>query len=87
MVTASLDKTPLDSDLIPDRQSWRLDRQIAGEGYFYDLAPHTFDILDFLLGEIVDAKGFSANLAGLYDTKDTFSASFYFKSGIIGSGH
>ena len=74
LVTVSLNKT-------------RVDRQIAGEGYFYDLAPHTFDILDFLLGEIVDAKGFSANLAGFYDVKDTFSASFYFKSGIIGSGH
>ena len=87
MVTVSLNKTPLESDLIPDKHSWRVDRQIAGEGYFYDLAPHTFDILDFLLGEIVDAKGFSANLAGFYDVKDTFSASFYFKSGIIGSGH
>lgn len=87
LVTVSLNKTPLESDLVPDKHSWRVDRQIAGEGYFYDLAPHTFDILDFLLGEIVDAKGFSANLAGLYDVKDTFSASFYFKSGIIGSGH
>ena len=87
LVTVSLNKTPLESDLIPDKHSWRVDRQIAGEGYFYDLAPHTFDILDFLLGEIVDAKGFSANLAGFYEVKDTFSASFYFKSGIIGSGH
>lgn len=79
-------KTPADTDFIPDKHSWRVDKQIAGEGYFYDLAPHTLDILDFLLGEIEDVEGYSANLAGLYDAKDTLSASFRFKSGVLGSG-
>lgn len=79
-------KVPESTDFVPDKHSWRVNRQIAGEGYFYDLAPHTLDILDFLLGEIEDAKGYSANLVGLYDAKDTFTASFRFKSGVLGSG-
>ena len=79
-------KAPAATDLVPGKHSWRVNRQIAGEGYFYDLAPHTLDILDFLLGEIEDAKGYSVNLAGLYDAKDTLSASFRFKSGVLGSG-
>lgn len=79
-------RSPRTSDLMSSDHTWRVDRSIAGEGYFYDLAPHTLDILDFLLGEIVEAKGYSANLGHLYNVKDTFSAAFRFKSGIIGSG-
>ena len=39
---------PEDRD--PARLPWRLRREVGGEGYFHDLAPHTLDILDFLLG-------------------------------------
>ena len=79
-------RSPRVSDLTSSEQTWRVDKNIAGEGYFYDLAPHTLDILDFLLGEITDAKGFSANLGQFYEVKDTISAILQFKSGVIGSG-
>lgn len=79
-------RSPRTTDLTSANHTWRVDKDIAGEGYFYDLAPHTLDILDFLLGEITEAKGFSANLGQLYEVKDTISAIFQFKSGIIGSG-
>jgi len=75
-----------DSDLKAQNHTWRVDKNIAGEGYFYDLAPHTLDILDFLLGEIEEAQGYSQNLVGFYDVKDTISAIFKFKSGILGTG-
>ena len=79
-------RSPRLSDLTSSDHTWRVNKDIAGEGYFYDLAPHTLDILDFLLGEITDAKGFSANLGQFYEVKDTISAILKFKSGIIGSG-
>lgn len=79
-------RSPRVSDLTSSDHTWRVNKDIAGEGYFYDLAPHTLDILDFLLGEITDAKGFSANLGQFYEVKDTISAILKFKSGIIGSG-
>lgn len=65
---------------------WRLRREVGGEGYFYDLAPHTLDILDFLLGEIADAKGYKTNLGGFYDVADTVTATFRFRSGVTGTG-
>jgi predicted dehydrogenase len=59
---------------------------IAGGGYFFDLAPHQIDILQDMLGCILEAEGHKANRAGLYEAEDTVSASFSFDSGIVGSG-
>ncbi|GHV15891.1 oxidoreductase [Bacteroidia bacterium] len=69
-----------------DTQPWRIKKEIAGDGYFFDMAPHTLDILDFLLGEITEAKGFAQNLGGFYKVADTVSATLKFQSGIIGTG-
>ncbi len=79
-------RAPFASDFDNDTHTWRVKTDIAGGGYFYDLAPHTIDIVDFLLGKIVDAKGFSANLGGLYGAEDTVSASFRMESGALGTG-
>ncbi len=79
-------RAPFSSDFESDTQTWRVDPNLAGGGYFYDLAPHTIDILDFLLGKITDAKGYTANLGGLYNTEDTVSASFQFENGALGTG-
>lgn len=74
------------SDMDREKQTWRVKREVAGEGYFFDLAPHTLDILDFLLGEIEDAKGYADNLGGYYDVADTVSCILFFKSGVTGTG-
>lgn len=79
-------KKAADTDLDLSKHTWRVNKDIAGEGYFYDLAPHTLDILDFLLGEIEEARGYAQNLGKLYDTNDTISAIFKFKSGVLGTG-
>jgi predicted dehydrogenase len=79
-------RPPAETDLDPARHTWRVKKDIAGEGYFYDLAPHTIDILDYLLGEIEEVWGVSGNLGGLYCVKDTVGATFRFRSGVIGSG-
>src|SRR5690606_33158893 len=55
-------KVGIDSDNLP----WRLDPAIAGGGLFVDLASHTLDIMDFLLGPVKVAKGDAGNHAGLY---------------------
>lgn len=65
---------------------WRLQPDIAGGGYFYDLAPHQLDILQELFGIITEAKGMCANRGGLYPTEDSISACFKFESGLPGSG-
>ena len=77
-------ESPGDRD--PARLPWRLRREVGGEGYFCDMAPHTLDILDFLLGEIADARGCKTNRGGFYDVADTVAASFRFRSGVSGTG-
>lgn len=65
---------------------WRLQPDIAGGGYFYDLAPHQLDLLQDLFGVITEAEGMCANCAGLYSAEDSVSACFRFESGLPGSG-
>lgn len=65
---------------------WRFVPEIAGGGLFLDLASHTLDLLDFLLGPIAEAKGLAANLSGAYAAEDTVSAAFAFASGALGTG-
>ena len=65
---------------------WRLQPDIAGGGYFYDLAPHQLDMLQTIFGVIIEARGICANRGGYYDAEDTVSACFEFENGIPGSG-
>lgn len=65
---------------------WRLQPDIAGGGYFYDLAPHQLDLLQELFGVITEAEGMCSNRGGLYPTEDSISACFKFESGLPGSG-
>ena len=77
---------PYTTDYNRDNLPWRLKKEIAGAGYFYDLASHQIDLLDFIFGEIEEVHGFSHNTACLYDVEDTVSTTFRFKNGVIGSG-
>lgn len=77
---------PRDEDLQREALPWRVKKHLAGAGYFYDLASHQLDLLDFLLGEITQAEGFSQNVGGLYEVEDTVSGAFKFASGTLGSG-
>lgn len=78
---------PADPDIVTKTDhSWRVKPEIAGGGYFYDLASHQLDFLDFLLGPVETATGFAANQAGLYEANDIVTGSFRFKNGVMGTG-
>lgn len=78
---------PRDADYnSPDALPWRLRPEIAGGGYFYDLAAHQLDLLQYFFGIIVRAHGYCTNRAHLYEAEDTVSASFCFENGLVGSG-
>ena len=64
---------------------WRLQPDISGGGYFYDLAPHQLDLLQEMFGVIVRAHGYPTNRAHLYAAEDTISAAFLFENGVPGS--
>lgn len=77
---------PRDLDYNRDNLPWRVQRDIAGGGYFYDLAPHQIDLLQEMFGPILRAHGYHTNRGGLYQTEDSVSASFQFSDGLPGSG-
>jgi len=87
-VSITLNKT-----LFPDiagasrnEDNWRVFPEISGGGYFFDLASHQLDILDFLFGPIREAHGFAGNQAGLYPAEDIVIGSFQFENGLMGQG-
>ena len=78
---------PVEPDIVTlSEGNWRVDPEIAGGGYFYDLASHQLDFLDYALGPIVDAKGYTANQAGRYKAEDIVTAVFRFENGVLGTG-
>ena len=88
-VNITLNKT-LEVAIIPkntDYTDWRIVPEIAGGGYFFDLAAHQLDMMDFLFGEMENAQGFSQNQAKMYPAEDIVVGSFQFKNGILGTGN
>ncbi|MDX2246727.1 MAG: Gfo/Idh/MocA family oxidoreductase [Bacteroidia bacterium] len=67
-------------------ENWRVNPEVAGGGYFYDLASHQLDFMDDLLGPIKNASGFHGNQAGLYAAEDIVAGSFIFEKGVLGTG-
>ena len=68
-------------------ENWRVIPEIAGGGYFYDLASHQLDLLDFFFGKITHASGYSTNQAKAYPAEDLVTGSFVFENGVIGTGN
>ena len=81
-------KQKLDASLITKVETnWRVDPVLAGGGYFFDLASHQLDLMDFFFGKITHAHGFASNQAGTYEAEDIVVGSFVFESGVMGSGN
>jgi len=70
-----------DADNLP----WRLQAEESGGGLFLDLGCHTLDILDFILGPLVDVEGSAANLAGPYAVEDSITMRFRTPAGAMGT--
>ncbi|MCD7933007.1 MAG: Gfo/Idh/MocA family oxidoreductase [Tannerellaceae bacterium] len=83
MVSMQYFRPANNDDKDPDRQPWRLQKEIAGGGYFYDLAPHMLDIVAYIAGDIQEVKSFVSNRGGYYEVEDTISATFRFNSGAL----
>ena len=63
---------------------WRVDVAAAGSGLFLDLASHTLDLLDYLLGPLQDVAGVASNVASLHAAEDTVAMSFRTPGGVAG---
>ncbi|MDD9270694.1 Gfo/Idh/MocA family protein [Paenibacillus sp. GCM10023248] len=65
---------------------WRIQPELSGGGLFVDLASHTLDILDYLLGPIGEVKGFAKNQSGQHQVEDIVTTAYAFESGVMGTG-
>jgi predicted dehydrogenase len=70
----------------PETLSWRLDPAISGGGLFVDLASHTLDFLDYVLGPVESIEGFAANQARISPAEDIVTGVFRFASGVQATG-
>jgi len=86
MVNIRLQKTAEPDIVAKMKDNWRVKPEIAGGGYFYDLASHQLDFLDYLLGPVESAIGLAANQAGYYEANDIVTGSFRFENGVMGTG-
>jgi predicted dehydrogenase len=86
VVNIKLHKPPRTPDLKKEEQSWHVHPEISGGGYFFDLASHQFDYLDFLFGPVTEVSGIATNRANLYPAEDTVVGTWKHNSGITGSG-
>lgn len=82
LVQVTLHLPPRPEDLNPGSLPWRVDTDIAGAGYFYDLASHQIDLFEWLFGQVSEVTGKSVNRAGLYSAEDVVMASMIYESGI-----
>ncbi|HLT07621.1 MAG TPA: Gfo/Idh/MocA family oxidoreductase [Cyclobacteriaceae bacterium] len=86
LVNIQMNQTKDTNIIMSNKTNWRVDPTIAGGGYFYDLASHQLDFLDFVFGPIKSAKGISSNQAGVYEAEDIVTAAFEFENGVMGVG-
>ena len=74
---------PLKTDMITvTENNWRINKSIAGGGYFHDLAPHQLDLIYYFLGDYDDAFGYSDNQSHVNDVDDVVNGIIKLKNGV-----
>jgi predicted dehydrogenase len=65
---------------------WRVIPEISGGGYIFDLGSHQLDLIDYLLGPIVEWTSLAFNQGGLYGPEDFVAAGFRCENNVAGHG-
>ena len=73
---------PYPQDLT-EPKPWRVQPEISGGGYLFDLASHQLDFLDYVLGPLDMVSSVAANHAKLYKPEDFVSAKFEAMNGKV----
>ena len=73
-------------DYIADNLPWRVLPEKSGGGYFFDLASHQLDYLDFVFGKAKFISSEVEKRCGLYDAEDFIQAKLFYQNKILFSG-
>ena len=64
---------------------WRYRAEASGGGLFFDIGSHALDLLDFLLGPLVDVDGRARNITTRHDVEDQVEMRFRTEAGASGT--
>lgn len=67
--------------------NWHYTPKLSGGGRFYDIAPHSLDLIQYLFGRFVDIYGFARNCNKNYQVEDTVMITFETESGVAGTAN
>jgi predicted dehydrogenase len=67
--------------------TWLYNTELSGGGKFYDIAPHSIDIMVYLLGNFTEINSFATNNNDEYDVEDVVVMSFKTDKGVIGTAN
>ena len=67
--------------------TWLYNTELSGGGKFYDIAPHSIDIMVYLLGKFTQINGIATNNNKEYLVEDVVVMSFKTDMGIIGTAN
>jgi predicted dehydrogenase len=74
---------PQKSNIIADtEESWRLDPDISGGGYFYDIGPHQIDLMRYFFGAFARIEGLSGTAGSEPLVEDIVNGIMDFENGI-----
>ena len=86
VVNMELFQSPQPELVAKSETNWRVDPEIAGGGFFHDLAPHQLDLMLYYFGSPAEAVGMAKNQAALYNADDIVAGQIYFETGILFNG-
>lgn len=69
-----------------DGGSWRVTTELSGGGRFLDVGSHALDLLDWYLGPITSAQGYTENQSKTYQAEDILTGSWMTDAKVMGSG-
>ncbi len=67
--------------------TWLFNTELSGGGKFYDIAPHSIDIMVYLFGNFVELNGIASNNCDEYKVEDIVVMSFKTDKGIVGTAN
>ncbi len=68
-------------------QTWLYNPEISGGGKFFDIAPHTIDLMIFLFGDFESVHGLAANHNKDYLVEDIVTMTFKTTYGVLGTAN
>lgn len=71
---------------LKDGGSWRVRPEISGGGRFHDVGSHALDLVDWMLGPIIEAEGEGLNQSKVYQADDLVFGRFKTEKGVAGTG-